>query len=57
MLRRHWLRLLAQLRVAVNLPFFVRDLSGRLVLTLTKDDIEVLEDGVPPKHQALLPGR
>ena len=57
MLRRRWLRLLAQLRVDVNLPFFVRDLSGRLVLTLTKDDIEVLEDGVPPKHQALLPGR
>ena len=49
MLRRRLLRLLAQLRVdvnLVNLPFFARDLSGRLVLTLTKDDIEVLEDGV-----------
>lgn len=45
MLRRRWLRLLAQLRVAVNLPFSARDLSGRLVLTLTKGDIEVLEDG------------
>ena len=31
MLRRHWLRLLAQLRVdvnLVNLPFTARDLSG-----------------------------
>ncbi|MSV32540.1 MAG: hypothetical protein EXQ57_08480 [Bryobacterales bacterium] len=49
MLRRRWLRLLAQLRVDVNLPFSVRDLSGSLVLTLTKDDIEVLEDGVPQR--------
>lgn len=31
----------------VNLPFSVRDSRGQLVQTLTKDDIEVLEDGVP----------
>ena len=31
----------------VNLPFSVRDSRGQLVLNLTKDDIEVLEDGVP----------
>ncbi|MFN0101088.1 MAG: VWA domain-containing protein [Bryobacteraceae bacterium] len=59
MLRRHFLPLLAAPGIAqelptirvdvnlVNLPFFVRDACGQLVLTLTKDDIEVLEDGVP----------
>lgn len=29
----------------VNLPFSVRDSRGQLVQTLTKDDIEILEDG------------
>ena len=33
----------------VNLPFSVRDGQGRLVRDLTKDDIEVLEDGVPQR--------
>jgi len=54
MLRRHFLPLLFQdlptIRVdvnLVNLPFSVRDTRGQLVLNLTKDDIEVLEDGVP----------
>lgn len=31
----------------VNLPFSVRNQRGELVQGLTKDDIEVLEDGVP----------
>lgn len=31
----------------VNLPFSVRDARGNLVVTLTKDDIDVLEDGTP----------
>jgi len=54
MLRRHFLPLLFQelptIRVdvnLVNLPFSVRDSRGQLVTTLTKDDVEVLEDGVP----------
>lgn len=59
MTRRQWLPLLAgacaaqelpTLRVEVNLvnlPFSVRDGQGRLVDSLTRDDIEVLEDGVP----------
>lgn len=59
MLRRHFLlplcaQVFAQelptIRVdvnLVNLPFSVRDNRGQLVLNLTKDNIEVLEDGVP----------
>lgn len=54
MLRRQFLPLLFQevpnIRVdvnLVNLPFSVRDARGQLVLTLTRDDMEVLEDGVP----------
>lgn len=31
----------------VNVPFSVRDGRGHLVLTLTREDLEVLEDGVP----------
>lgn len=33
----------------VNLPFSVRDSRGQLVRSLTRDDVEVLEDGVPQK--------
>ncbi|MBM3785923.1 MAG: hypothetical protein FJW30_16295, partial [Acidobacteria bacterium] len=33
----------------VNVPFSVRDEKGRLVDGLTRDDIEVFEDGVPQK--------
>src|ERR1700757_4646449 len=33
----------------VNLGFSVRDNGGKLVTTLTQDDIEVTEDGVPQK--------
>jgi VWFA-related protein len=54
MLRRHFLPLLFQelptIRVdvnLVNLPFTARDSRGQLLLTLAKEDIEVLEDGVP----------
>lgn len=54
MLRRHFLPLLFQelptIRVdvnLVNLPFTARDSRGQLQLGLTKEDIEVLEDGVP----------
>ena len=54
MLRRHFLPLLFQnpptIRIdvnLVNLPFSVRDTRGQLVLNLTGDDVEVLEDGVP----------
>jgi len=54
MLRRNFLPLLFQnlpnIRIdvtLVNLPFSVRDTRGQLVLNLTRDDIEVLEDGVP----------
>jgi len=58
MLRRRFLPLLAAPAYAqelptirvdvnlVNLPFSVRDSNGQLVLTLTKDDVEVVEDGV-----------
>lgn len=31
----------------VNLPFSARDERGRLVRDLTRDDVEILEDGVP----------
>jgi len=31
----------------VNVPFSARDARGQLVKTLSKDDIEILEDGVP----------
>jgi len=31
----------------VNVPFAARDARGQLVKTLSKDDIEILEDGVP----------
>jgi Ca-activated chloride channel family protein len=55
MLRRHFLALFAPqelptIRVdvnLVNLPFTARDARGQLLLSLTKDDLEVLEDGVP----------
>jgi Ca-activated chloride channel family protein len=33
----------------VNISFSVRDSRGRLVSGLTKDDLEVMEDGVPQK--------
>lgn len=33
----------------VNVAFSVRDPQGRLVTTLTQDDIEIVEDGVPQK--------
>jgi Ca-activated chloride channel family protein len=33
----------------VNVGFSVRDTSGKLVTDLTKDDIEITEDGVPQK--------
>ena len=54
MIRRHFLALFAQepptIRVdvnLVNLPFTARDSRGQLLLSLSKDDLEVLEDGVP----------
>jgi Ca-activated chloride channel family protein len=54
MFRRHFLALFAQepptIRVdvnLVNLPFTVRDSAGRLLHTLSKEDLEVFEDGVP----------
>ncbi|HEU0124089.1 MAG TPA: VWA domain-containing protein [Bryobacteraceae bacterium] len=59
MTRREWLPLLAGVCAAqelpvirvdvnlVNLPFSVRDRQGRLVESLSRDEIEVLEDGVP----------
>ncbi len=61
MLRRRFLPLLAgstfgqdlpSIRVEVNLvnlPFSAKDEKGQLVRTLTKDDVEVLEDGVPQR--------
>src|SRR5215468_2279191 len=33
----------------VNVGFSVRDSSGKLVPDLTRDDVEVTEDGVPQK--------
>lgn len=55
MLRRNFLSLFAAqelptIRVdvnLVNLPFTARNSRGELLLNLTKDDIEVLEDGIP----------
>lgn len=50
---------LPQIRVEVNLvnvPFTARDARGRLVETLTRDDIEVLEDGVPQRISHFSPG-
>lgn len=50
---------LPQIRVEVNLvnvPFTARDAHGRLVETLTREDIEVLEDGVPQRISHFSPG-
>src|SRR5438128_2485448 len=33
----------------INVGFSVRDLQGKLVTTLTQDDFEVTEDGIPQK--------